>query len=45
MSADILNALGYTEVIPIAPRGGGDGGKDITFTTESGGKDAISNSV
>ncbi len=38
MAADILNALGYTEVVPIAPRGGSDEGKDITFTTESGGK-------
>ena len=35
MAADILNAQGYTEVVPIAPRGGGDGGKDIIFTTES----------
>jgi len=35
MAADILNALGYTEVVPIAPRGGSDQGKDITFTTES----------
>lgn len=38
LSADILNALGYTEVVPIAPRGGSDGGRDITFTTENGGK-------
>ncbi|MBA2394052.1 MAG: restriction endonuclease [Ktedonobacteraceae bacterium] len=38
MSADILNALGYKDVVLIAPRGGSDGGKDITFTTESGGK-------
>lgn len=38
MAADILNAIGYTEVVPIAPRGGSDGGKDITFTTESGEK-------
>lgn len=38
MAADILNALGYSDVIPIAPRGGSDGGQDITFTTESGGK-------
>src|SRR5713226_4793438 len=38
MSADILNALGYKDVVPIAPRGGSDGGRDITFTTESGGK-------
>ena len=38
MSADILNALGYKDVVLIAPRGGSDGGRDITFTTESGGK-------
>ncbi len=38
MCTDILNALGYKDVVPIAPRGGSDGGKDITFTTESGGK-------
>lgn len=36
MCTDILNALGYKDVVPIAPRGGSDGGKDITFTTESG---------
>lgn len=38
MAADILNALGYTEVVPIAPGGGSDEGKDITFTTESRGE-------
>lgn len=38
MCADILNALGYKDVVPIAPRGGSDGSRDITFTTESGGK-------
>src|ERR1700748_159825 len=38
MAADVLNALGYKEVTPIAPRGGSDGGRDITFTTETGGK-------
>src|SRR5205823_8333242 len=38
MNADILNALGYKDVVLIAPRGGSDGGRDITFTTESGGK-------
>ena len=38
MAADILNALGYTDVVLIAPQGGSDEGKDITFTTESGGK-------
>lgn len=31
MSADILNRLGYADVTPIAPRGGSDGGRDITF--------------
>jgi hypothetical protein len=38
MCADILNALGYKDVTPIAPRGGSDGGRDIVFTTEDGGK-------
>jgi len=38
MCADILFALGYKDVELIAPRGGSDGGKDIIFTTESGGK-------
>lgn len=38
MAADILNALGYTNVVLTAPQGGSDEGKDITFTTESGGK-------
>ena len=38
MSADILNALGNKDVVLIAPRGGSDGGRDIIFTTESGGK-------
>jgi len=38
MCADVLNALGYKDVTPIAPRGGSDGGRDITFTTETGGK-------
>src|SRR4030042_4390253 len=36
MCADILNALGYKDVTPIAPKGGSDGGRDITFTTETG---------
>lgn len=31
MAADILNALGYSDVQPIAPRGGADGGRDIRF--------------
>lgn len=38
MCADVLNALGYRDVTPIAPRGGSDGGRDITFTTETSGK-------
>ncbi len=36
MSADILNASGYKDVVLIAPRGGSDGGKDIIFTTQDG---------
>src|SRR5260221_6924806 len=36
MSADILNTLGYKNVVLIAPRGGSDGGRDITFTTDDG---------
>ena len=31
MWADILVATGNTDVVLIAPRGGSDGGKDITF--------------
>ena len=38
MCADILIAQGHKDVVLIAPRGGSDGGMDITFTTESGGK-------
>ena len=38
MCADLLNAQGYRDVVLIAPRGGSDGGMDIIFTTESGGK-------
>ena len=38
MSADILNALGYWDVVLVAPRRGSDGGKDITFTTQNGDK-------
>src|SRR5260370_37866142 len=38
MCTDILNALGYKYVVPIAPRGGSDGGMDITFATTTGGK-------
>ena len=38
MCADILVGMGYKDVVLMAPRGGSDGGKDIIFTTESGGK-------
>src|SRR5438132_6977342 len=31
LSADILNALGYSDVEPMAPRGGADAGQDIKF--------------
>ena len=31
MCADVLNSLGYQHVTPIAPKGGGDGGKDIEY--------------
>ena len=31
MAADILNAQGYSNVEPMAPGGGGDGGRDIKF--------------
>src|SRR5947209_814685 len=37
MCADILVGIGYKDVVLIAPRGGSDGGRDITFTTETGG--------
>ncbi len=38
MCADVLIHLGYRDVVLIAPRGGNDGGMDVTFTTETGGK-------
>jgi hypothetical protein len=38
MSVDVLNAEGYRDVTPIAPRGGSDEGKDITFTSRDGRK-------
>ena len=38
MCADILVGIGYKDVVLVAPRGGSDGGRDITFTTEAGGK-------
>jgi hypothetical protein len=31
LAADVLNALGYSSVEPMAPRGGSDGGRDIRF--------------
>lgn len=31
MAADVLNALGYSDVEPMAPGGGSDGGRDIRF--------------
>ncbi len=38
MCADILNCLGYDAVVPQAPRGGSDGGRDLTFRATNGGK-------
>src|SRR5262245_52507870 len=38
MCAAILNAQGYRDVVLMAPRGGSDGGRDITFTTPIGEK-------
>lgn len=38
MCSDILNSQGFLNVTPIAPQGGSDSGKDITFTTSGGGK-------
>src|SRR5262249_38092837 len=32
VAADILKALGYEDVEPIAPSGGGDAGTDIKYT-------------
>ena len=31
MAADVLNALGYLDVEPMAPAGGADGGRDVKF--------------
>ncbi|MSQ48662.1 MAG: hypothetical protein EXR78_09830 [Deltaproteobacteria bacterium] len=31
LAADVLNALGYSSVQPMAPRGGADGGRDLNF--------------
>ncbi len=31
MAADVLNALGYSSVEPMAPAGGADGGRDVQF--------------
>jgi hypothetical protein len=36
MDAAILIALGYKKVVPIAPRGGSDDGKDIEYEDENG---------
>jgi hypothetical protein len=33
MCADILNQLGYSNVVLQAPKGGSDGGKDITYSS------------
>src|SRR5437588_12872903 len=38
MCGRIVVAQGYKDVVLVAPRGGSDGGRDITFITESGGK-------
>jgi len=38
MCADILIALGYEDIVPVAPRGGSDGGMDITFKNQRGEK-------
>ncbi|HVB25624.1 MAG TPA: hypothetical protein VNG51_27050 [Ktedonobacteraceae bacterium] len=38
MCADILIGLGYEDVVLVAPRGGSDGGKDITFRNQRGEK-------
>ncbi len=38
MSSDVLNAEGHSDVTLIAPRGGSDEGKDLTFTTRNGRK-------
>jgi hypothetical protein len=38
LSADLLNATGNSNVVPIAPKGGSDGGKDITYINPSGEK-------
>jgi hypothetical protein len=39
LAADVLNALGYADVEPMAPGGGPDGGRDIKF------KDGDSNAI
>jgi hypothetical protein len=35
LAADVLNAQGYSDVKPMAPCGGGDGGQDIRFRVGS----------
>src|SRR6266851_4841118 len=34
LAADVLNGLGYSNVEPMAPAGGADGGRDIRFREE-----------
>jgi len=36
LCADFLNATGYTEVVPVGVRGGGDGGMDILYKAHDG---------
>jgi hypothetical protein len=36
LCADVLNMLGYQQVVLVGPKGGGDGGKDITYTSPEG---------
>lgn len=38
MCNDLLIAQGNQDIVPVAPRGGPDGGRDITFTTYNGTK-------
>ena len=35
LAADVLNALGYSDVEPMAPGGGADGGRDIKFREDT----------
>jgi|GEM_PF-930246 len=36
LCADLLNATGNSNVVPVAPRGGPDGGQDVTYLNSSG---------